>query len=139
MADYGDAGINGVAGITKPYTDSGTGLYTAATNPTLSQVENWLDEISSELNIELGNVYFLTPVTEPAVTPALDLFANQQVAKFIEQWVRKRSSRGPTNRNATTDTFNLTDAVGDFVKNKRRGFESNGAATERQFVFKAFG
>ena len=140
MADYGDAGINGVAGLTKPYTNgSAPSIYDTATNPTLSQVENWLVEISAELNIQLGNAYFDTPITALAVIPAITNFANKEVVKMIEQEVRNRSAIGPTGDTSSSDSFALTENVGKFVKDNARGFQSNGANRQSQFVLKAFG
>lgn len=138
MADYGDAGLNGVAGLTKPYTNS-SGVYDATTNPTLTQVENWLDEISSAMNAQLGNMYFVTPVTAAAALPMLNNFANQQVAKLIEQEVRNRSSRGPTTRNASKSQFELMQNVETFIRDNARGIESNGASRNSQIIFRTHG
>lgn len=138
MADYGDAGVNGVSGMTKPYANN-TGVYDTTTNPTLAQVENWLDEISAALNMQLGNAYFVTPITAVSVKPSLDVFANQQVAKLIELIIRKRASRGPSGNNVQGSTFELTQDVGMFVMENARGFESNGAVRNSQMVYIANG
>lgn len=41
-----------------------TGEFTHTTRPTLAQVENWIDEISSVVNVVLSELYFVVPVTQ---------------------------------------------------------------------------
>lgn len=51
-----------VATMASTWTDDGEwGEYS---NPTLPEVEDWLDQVSAEFNIALGSHFFVFPVTE---------------------------------------------------------------------------
>jgi hypothetical protein len=71
---YGTAA--GVAALSSMWTRYGeffdADLYVDATVPSLAQVENWLVQVTSSLNIALADEGFVVPVTDADVLPSLD-------------------------------------------------------------------
>jgi hypothetical protein len=51
-----------VAAFTRRYTNAGT--YDVSTNPTLAQVETWINQISGTINVLLAEKGFAVPVTQ---------------------------------------------------------------------------
>ena len=76
---YGSAA--GVAALSPMWTDSGS--FTASTNPTLTQVNTWIGEVSKMLDSVLADEGFTTPVTDTDVTPMLDLLVNGFVTDLV--------------------------------------------------------
>ena len=79
MANYGTEA--GVAALAKRYTNSGA--FDVTTNPTLSNVTSWLAQLTSMMNVALATGGFVTPVTDAAITPALDGFINAMAADLV--------------------------------------------------------
>ena len=76
--------VAGIAGLSKVWTKNGEytayNIYGNCTNPTLEQVENWLDEVSSIVDLALANNGFVTPVIADDVLPALSNYVQSLVA-----------------------------------------------------------
>lgn len=78
----------GVAALTKKWTDDGEFtdedylecLQDIVTNPTLSEVETWLAQISDTLDVALDGKGFVTPITAP--TKCVNM-----VTVIVEQYV----------------------------------------------------
>ncbi len=79
---YGSA--SGVAGFARAWTDNGSFIDPTAlvngTNPTLAQVEEWLDQISTLVDLALGSEGFTIPVTQEDAIKALDMMVNALVS-----------------------------------------------------------
>jgi hypothetical protein len=73
-----------VAALAKVWTKNGQwtafDLYGNCTNPTLEQVEAWLDEVSSLVDLALANNGFETPVLVPAATKAIGSYVSTLVS-----------------------------------------------------------
>jgi hypothetical protein len=72
---YGSA--NGVAALCKRWTNSG--VFDNTSNPTLATVNEWLEQVSSMIDIALSTSGFTAPVTSASITPALNSFVNAMV------------------------------------------------------------
>jgi hypothetical protein len=72
---YGTAAM--VAGLSKRYTASGT--YTAQTNPTSTQVEAWIDQVSGTVNVLLAEQGFGVPVTQADAKLAIEAIVVEAV------------------------------------------------------------
>lgn len=83
-----------VAGMSRTWTDNGSFVdpdaYLSGTNPTLTQVEAWIEQISVMMDLALANNGFTVPVTEAAVLPAL----GAKVAAFTSDLVHLAHSKG---------------------------------------------
>lgn len=72
----------GVAALSAQWTDDGEWLdddpiydiYQQATNPSLTQIVNWLEQVSHGLDVRLSDAGFITPVTVPEAVADLSLF-----------------------------------------------------------------
>ncbi len=82
---YGNAA--GVAGFARTWTDNGAFLdsdaYVTGTNPSLTQVEEWLEQVSQMVDVAFANSGFSVPVTAPAVLKAIDAKVNAMVADLV--------------------------------------------------------
>ncbi len=72
---YGTAAM--VAGLSKRYTAAG--FYSAATNPTLTQVESWIDQVSGTVNVLLSEQGFTIPLTQPDAKLAIEAIVVEAV------------------------------------------------------------
>ena len=83
-----------VAGRARIYTENGEFLdpdaYTSGTDPTLTQVEAWLDQISVMMDLALANNGFTVPVTQQDVIKAL----GAKVSTFTADLVKLAHSKG---------------------------------------------
>ena len=59
-----------------PYTDASTHLFTASTNPTLTTVETYIDEISAITNVTLAEMGFTVPVSQTDAKKAIASMVN---------------------------------------------------------------
>ena len=73
-----------VAAMASMWTRNGVWVNPAGadpgTNPTLTQVETWLDNISAQMNIALGASWFVTPVTSGDAYKAISQYVVSLVA-----------------------------------------------------------
>lgn len=121
---YGTAA--GIAAFVPNYTAGGN--FNAATRPTLTQVEGWIDSMSGLLNSILAEAGFTVPVTDNNVKDALDFFVNQEVASICEG-VNGSGRFGPTSKQVGKQgRFALMlEDVKAFVEGNKAGFERLGA------------
>ena len=79
---YGSAA--GVAAFARAWTDNGfftdPDLYDNGTNPTLTQVEAWLESVSVMVDLALGSEGFTVPVTQERAILALNEIVNALVS-----------------------------------------------------------
>jgi hypothetical protein len=69
-----------VAALTGRWTNAG--VYDATTNPTLTTVESWIDDISSMMNVVLKGAGFTIPVTQEDAKAAIGMLVVGQVAEL---------------------------------------------------------
>lgn len=67
-----------VASLTKRYTTAG--VYDAASNPTVTEVESWIDDVSATMNAVLAGAGFSIPVTQTDAKAAIAAFVVGVVA-----------------------------------------------------------
>lgn len=83
-----------VGGLARTWTENGSFLdpdvYVSGTNPTLTQVEAWLEQISVMMDLALANHGFAVPVTQQQVILAL----GAKVATFTADLVSLSHSKG---------------------------------------------
>jgi hypothetical protein len=80
-----------VATMASTWTDDG--VWTAYSNPTVEEVEDWLDSISSQFNIALGSHYFIPPV-DPVVSPNAYKAISQYVVNLVADLCNFKNSSG---------------------------------------------
>lgn len=77
----------GVAALARTWTIDGEfldpDLYEEGTNPTLERVEEWLDQVSVIVDLDLANHGFTVPVSHIEVKKAIDLKVNAIVADLV--------------------------------------------------------
>jgi hypothetical protein len=98
------------------------------TRPTPENVEEWLAQVSSILDIALNQAGFDTPIEDNSVTPALDAFINAEVAAMVEG-VNGSGRFGPTAKKGAKarSRFDIiTDDAADFVMKFAVGIERMG-------------
>ena len=72
----------GVAALAPRYANA-AGRFDANTTPTLSQLMEWLAQVSAMLDVALAGYGVATPVVMSAVLPMLDAFTNAQAAAMV--------------------------------------------------------
>jgi len=128
---YGTAA--GVAALTPMYTDDGefkdAGASDVATNPTLTQVEAWLDDVSKLMDTALAEEAFVTPVTDTDIVPILDLYVEGIVHDLVHY--SRKAGRFYSKRalDSGSSPFNtISTEIHDWVKMKANGFANLGLA-----------
>lgn len=118
---------DGVAALTPRYANGG-GTFCATDRPTLQQVVDFLDQVSSLVNGILAQNGFVVPVTQPDVLLSLKMFVQEEVAAIAEG-INGSGRFGPTTKAPNRSRFNviMTD-VEDFVLSHADGWEQLGAA-----------
>lgn len=84
--------LAGVAALAKQFTDNGeftdadclNCLQSLETNPTKSEVESWLDQISAAMDTALAGEGFVTPVTHANSVKSITMIVNQYVADLVK-------------------------------------------------------
>ena len=82
----------GVAALCKQFTDNGEFtdagcldcLQELETNPTKSEVDSWLDQISAAMDTALAGEGFVTPVTHVNAVKSITMIVNQYVADLVK-------------------------------------------------------
>jgi len=82
----------GVAALSKQWTDDGVFsdegcldcLQVLETNPTRTEVDSWLDQISGAMDTALAGEGFVTPVTHAAALKSINMIVNQYVADLVK-------------------------------------------------------
>lgn len=124
VTSYGST--KGVAALV-PKWASGTGDaadFSAATRPTLLQVESFIDAVSGILNSMLAEAGFHTPVAHISAAAALSYFVNEEVASIAEG-INGSGRFGPTAKSiGARGRFALMlDDVKAFIEGNKAGFE----------------
>lgn len=126
---YGSAA--GVAAYTRAYMSGAAvaGVYDSLTNPTLAQVESWIDEVSAIANTGLREAGFVVPVTQADAVLALRGMVNQQVADLVafSRGVGRFFSERAQNSSMSAMGFVRKEMI-DFINNNADGWEALGAS-----------
>jgi hypothetical protein len=119
-----------VEALTPRYLDGGS--YDADTQPTLTQVETFIDRVSGILNVLLAQAGFVVPVTQADAKLALDDFAVDQAVQLCHA-VRGSGPYAPGStelRGRRARTVILEEAYA-FVERYAAGLEALGAERTR--------
>lgn len=78
----------GVAALSAQWTDNGeffdSDIYQDATSPTLTQVNEWLESVSSSLDVRLSDEGFYTPIEVPEAIADLTLLVEGIVKDLVD-------------------------------------------------------
>ena len=80
-----------VATMASTWTDDG--VWGEYSNPTLLEVEDWLDQVSAEFNIALGSHFFVFPVT-PEMAPNAYKTISRYVVSLVADLCGFKNSSG---------------------------------------------
>lgn len=78
---YGSA--LGIASRVPRWIDKTTLTFDTSTNPTLSQVEAFIDEVSALMNVYLSELNVDIPITQADVKKVMNMFVNDEVASIV--------------------------------------------------------
>lgn len=122
---YGSAA--GAAVYARQYADADQ-TFTDATKPTLTEVEQWIDEVSAILNVQLADLRFSVPVTQADAALMLGNFVNQEAAALV-LGMHNQGRFGPTDSNQNSGRFDmLLSDVQTFLHSTAGGLEAIGAS-----------
>lgn len=131
--------VSGVAALSSLWTDNGYFLddtvYLPGTRPSFSQVEDWMGEISSTLDLCLEDEGFITPVTETAVLPILSSKV-QAIAKDMCDFSHGagRFFSKQSIDSGTSPMMTIENELRAWVKERSLGFEAMGVARRKGFT-----
>ena len=119
--------VAGVAALAHRWTDK-TGTFSITTKPTLAQVEAWIDQVSSAINLAMAQCRYTTlPITITVIVDDFSLYTNQIVAEMVEG--RNDLGRlGPKALTAARGGMNtmwpiVAGEVAEYIKNNCNAFE----------------
>lgn len=125
--------LAGVASRTPAYANASL-TFDATTIPTASQVEGWINQVSSLLNAVLAENGFVVPVTAASVTDALAGFVEEEVGMMaLAANGVGRFGLAAQNPESRRGLLIRLDAL-DFVGSQAHGFEAMGATRQQQTV-----
>ena len=121
---YGTAAM--VAALSRRYTNAGT--YDSTTNPTITQVETWIDQMSGTVNILLAENGFVIPVAQADAVLALQAV----VVEAVSDLCRAANSAGRffTDRaleRGVAPMKIIRQEMADWIGEHAEGFEAIGA------------
>lgn len=134
-ASYGS--VSSIALLVPRYVNV-NGTFDESTRPTLTAVEEWINQVSAMLNAQLATRGLVVPIKAQQVRRMLDAFVNEEVAALSEG-VNGSGRFGPTNSRSSPFAHNrgtrwvmvLGKDVQDFIDTYAVGFEYLGAARIR--------
>lgn len=116
------------------YTSSGS--FGSGTKPTLTQVESFIDDVSSLVNALLAEAGFAIPVSQADAKRVLDLFVADEVAAMVEG-VHRAGRFAPGSeelRGQSRFQVVMQDAAG-FIEKHSEGLELLGATRSRSLTY----
>lgn len=126
---YGTA--EGVAALASTWTDAGvfqdTDAYITETNPSLTTVVRWIDQVSGMLNTALAGYGFATPLTTTKSVLAADSVVEgivSDLARYVNQKGRFASDK--FQGNASFVWRQIREDLDIWVKEYAPGIEANG-------------
>jgi hypothetical protein len=112
MADYGSAA--GVAAYTKRLANN-QGAFDDDTNPTLTEVETFLDQVCDTLNGWLARAGYVIPVSASRAVDALAKYANLGAAGHVELSQRAGGYDADDENRRENKFFDLFDKAEAFI------------------------
>ena len=115
------------------YTSSGT--FGTGTRPTATQVESFIDDVSSLVNALLAEAGFAIPVSQADAKRVLDLFVADEASAMVEG-VHRAGRFAPGNeelRSQSRFTVVMNDAA-SFIERHAEGLELLGATRSRSLT-----
>ena len=127
--------VAGVAALAYRWTNEQE-TFDTTTEPTLAQIEAWINQVSAMLNVALAQCRYSTlPITIDTITDMMDGYVNQTVSTIVEG--RHDIGRlGPTalTNNVTGSVRSMWQVVGGeaatFIKDNCDAFEYLGLSRE---------
>ena len=117
---------SGVAVLVPRYANASF-VFDANTRPTISTVESLIDQVSALANSILASALFQTPVTQPDVKLAIDIFVNEEVAAIAEG-INGSGRFGPTSKEPGQSRFGIImDDLKSFIQANKQGWVNIGA------------
>ena len=117
---------DGVAALTPRYANAAK-VFDGGTNPTLGNVEKFIDQVSSLLNIMLAREGFVIPVSNADAVLMLSMFVTEEVAQIVEG-INGSGRFGPGAKQVGRSRYQLITAdVQDFIATNKAGIEAIGA------------
>jgi hypothetical protein len=126
---YGNA--SGVASFARTWTRNGVfldaGESEPGTNPSLTQVDTWLEEVSQIVDIAFANEGFEVPVTAASVLKAIDAKVNAMVADLVHLAHNKgRLFSDRIQESGRSPEAVLESDINSWVRGRVTGFEAMG-------------
>jgi hypothetical protein len=122
--------VESVAALTKRFTSSG--IYTTSTNPSISTVESWINQLSSTLNVSLAGAGFKIPITQSDAREACSAMIVEAVADLC--LAANSSGRFFTDRaleRGVSPMRAIRNEMASWVEEQAEGFELLGATRTR--------
>ena len=125
---YGTAA--GVASYVPRYAN-GSATFDGTTRQKLTQIESFIDQISSLVNAILASNGFHTPITQADVKLAITIFVEQEVAAIAEG-INGSGRFGPTTKTPNKSRFQIImEDISAFILEHADGFENLGAERDQ--------
>jgi hypothetical protein len=125
---YGSAA--GVASYVPRYGNV-SATFDANTRPKLTQVESFIDQISSLVNAILASNGFTIPIDQADVVSAITIFVEQEVAAIAEG-INGSGRFGPTTKTPAKSRFQIImEDISAFILEHADGFENLGAERDQ--------
>lgn len=131
LNSYGTAA--GVASLTPQYVNLNGAFdnYPDGTNPKLSTVESWINQISAALNVALANAGFVIPVTQADAKEMLASFVEGHAAMMVRSVNGAGKFAASNERPLALDEFflELAEVANEWVGAKATGLKALGVDT----------
>lgn len=126
LESWSYSSINEVRALTRRVLD-GSGTFDATSRPTLSEVENFINYASAQLNAALAAAGFTVPVTQATVLYELDAWVTAKAAMYVE--LTQPGAGYSDEEGSRTAVFNnLAQMAAEYVKANMTGWQELGAA-----------
>src|SRR5262245_48317756 len=126
---YGTAA--GVASYVPRYANNSATFDNTITRPKLTDVENFINQISSLVNSMLSSNGFHIPISQSDVKSAITIFIEQEVAAIAEG-INGSGRFGPTTKSPGQSRFGIImDDIEAFITQNADGFENMGAVRDQ--------
>lgn len=109
-----------VLALTRLYL-GGQSTFNSTTRPTLTEVESFIDDVSGELNLALGNAGFTIPITQNDAKSACDNWVKVKAAAFVEA-SRPTAAFGKDTNPRASLLAKMNASAAAWVKENMKGF-----------------
>jgi len=121
----------GVASYVPRYANASATFDNTTTRPKLTQIETFIDQISSLVNAILASNGFHTPIAQADVKLAITIFVEQEVAAIAEG-INGSGRFGPTTKTPNKSRFQIImEDISAFILEHADGFENLGAERDQ--------